>query len=157
VVPLRPIEAHLGERRYSSYSFLTSALEGGELSASRPGRPLPPDKEPPVPTVQEAGWAPQPVWTLRLCINSNYILCQYTIYQYLRIICENNHQLQKIKLNWPTPFRLRFLGYIQTFRLQALSIRFSCAPYSALSFEFDFIKSLEHVLIIYFCSLKLFL
>jgi hypothetical protein len=29
VVPLRPIEAHLGDRRYSSYSFLTSALQGG--------------------------------------------------------------------------------------------------------------------------------
>jgi hypothetical protein len=36
VVPLRPIEALLGDRRYSSYSFLTSALEGGEWSASRP-------------------------------------------------------------------------------------------------------------------------
>jgi hypothetical protein len=66
VVPLRCIEAHLGDRRYSSYSFLTSALEGGEWSASGPGRPLPPGKEPPVPTVQEAGWAPQPVWTQRL-------------------------------------------------------------------------------------------
>jgi hypothetical protein len=51
------------ERRYSSYSFLTSALEGGEWSASRPGRALPPGKEPPVPIVQEVGWAPQPVWT----------------------------------------------------------------------------------------------
>jgi hypothetical protein len=29
VVPLRYIEAHLGDRRYSSYSLLTSALEGG--------------------------------------------------------------------------------------------------------------------------------
>jgi hypothetical protein len=38
-----------GERRYSSYSFLTSALDGGEWSASRPGRTLPPGKEPPVP------------------------------------------------------------------------------------------------------------
>jgi hypothetical protein len=27
---------HLGERRYSSYSFSTSALDGGEWSASRP-------------------------------------------------------------------------------------------------------------------------
>jgi hypothetical protein len=36
VVPLRSIEAHLDERRYSSYCFLTSALEGGEWSASRP-------------------------------------------------------------------------------------------------------------------------
>jgi hypothetical protein len=56
----------LGERRYSSNSFLPSALEGGEWSASRPGRPLPPGKEPPIPTVQEAGWAPQQVWTYRV-------------------------------------------------------------------------------------------
>jgi hypothetical protein len=48
VVPLRSIEAHFGERRYSSYSFLTSALEEGECSSSRPGRTLPPGKEPPV-------------------------------------------------------------------------------------------------------------
>jgi hypothetical protein len=67
VVPLRSIEAHLANSRYSSYcSFLTSALEGGEWSASRPGRALPPGKEPPVPIVQEAGWAPEPVWTQRL-------------------------------------------------------------------------------------------
>jgi hypothetical protein len=49
-----PVTRHwgaLGERRYSSYSFLTSALEGGEWSASRPGRALPPGKEPPVSTV----------------------------------------------------------------------------------------------------------
>jgi hypothetical protein len=38
---------HMGERRYSSYSFLTSALDWGEWSASRPGRALPPGKEPP--------------------------------------------------------------------------------------------------------------
>jgi hypothetical protein len=56
----------LGDRRYSSYSFLTSALEGGEWSASRPVRALPLGKEPPVPIVQEAGWAPEPVWTQRL-------------------------------------------------------------------------------------------
>jgi hypothetical protein len=56
----------LGERRYSSYLFLTSALDGGEWSASRPGRALPPGKEPPVPIGQEAGWAPEPVWTQRL-------------------------------------------------------------------------------------------
>jgi hypothetical protein len=66
VVPLRSIEAHLGERRYSSYSFLTSALEGVEWSASRPSRALTPGKEPPVPIVQEAGWAPEAVWTQRL-------------------------------------------------------------------------------------------
>jgi hypothetical protein len=31
-----------GERRYSSYSFTTSALDGGEWSASRPGRAFTP-------------------------------------------------------------------------------------------------------------------
>jgi hypothetical protein len=66
IVPLRSIDAHLGDRRCSSYSFLTSALQGGEWSASRPGRALPPGKEPPVPIVQEAGWAPEPVWAQRL-------------------------------------------------------------------------------------------
>jgi hypothetical protein len=57
------MEALGGERRYSSYSFTTSALDRGEWSASRPGRALPPGKGPPVPIVQEAGWAPEPVWT----------------------------------------------------------------------------------------------
>jgi hypothetical protein len=51
---------------YSSYKFTTSALDGGESSASRPGRSLPPEKGPPVPIVQEAGWAPEPVWKQRL-------------------------------------------------------------------------------------------
>jgi hypothetical protein len=55
-----------GERRYSSYSFTTSALDRCEWSASRPGRALSPGKGPPVPTGQEAGWAPEPVWTQRI-------------------------------------------------------------------------------------------
>jgi hypothetical protein len=52
-----------GERMYSSYSFTTSALYGGEWSASRPDRALLPGKGPPLPIVQETGWAPEPVWT----------------------------------------------------------------------------------------------
>jgi hypothetical protein len=55
-----------GERRYSSYSFTTSAQDGGECSASRPGRALHPGKVTTVPNLQEAGWAPEPVWTMRL-------------------------------------------------------------------------------------------
>jgi hypothetical protein len=55
-----------GERSYSTYSFSTSALDRGEWSASRPGRALPPVKGPPVPIVQEAGWASEPVWTQRI-------------------------------------------------------------------------------------------
>jgi hypothetical protein len=42
-----------GERRYSSYSFMTSAIDGCEWS--RPDHALPPEKGPPVPIVQEAG------------------------------------------------------------------------------------------------------
>jgi hypothetical protein len=67
MIRLHAMEAlGVGERRYSSYSFLTSALDGGEWSASRLGRALPPGKGPPVPIVQEAGWAPELVWTQRL-------------------------------------------------------------------------------------------
>jgi hypothetical protein len=67
-----------GERIYSSYSLSTLALNGAEWSASRPGRTLAPGKGPPVPIVQEAEWAPEPVWTqmieeksFRLCRESN--------------------------------------------------------------------------------------
>jgi hypothetical protein len=52
-----------GERRSRSYSFLTL---GGEWSASRTGALYPRGKDPPVLIVQEAGWAPEPVWTQRL-------------------------------------------------------------------------------------------
>jgi hypothetical protein len=55
-----------GERKLGSNSLLTSALDVGEWSASRPGRALPPVKEPPVPIVLEAGWAPESVRTQRL-------------------------------------------------------------------------------------------
>jgi hypothetical protein len=41
------------ERRYSSFLFLTSALDGVEWSAPRPDRALALEKEPPVPTL---GW-----------------------------------------------------------------------------------------------------
>ena len=41
---------------------MSTALEGGEGSASRAGRSLLPEKNP-VPIVQEAEWAPGPVWT----------------------------------------------------------------------------------------------
>jgi hypothetical protein len=37
----------LGERTYSSYSFTTSALDGGEWSPSRPGRSFTPGERTP--------------------------------------------------------------------------------------------------------------
>jgi hypothetical protein len=53
----------------------TSVLDGGVWSASLPGRVLPPGKGPPIPIVQEAGWAPEPVWTQRLQEKS-FCLCR---------------------------------------------------------------------------------
>jgi hypothetical protein len=54
-----------GERKYSS-SFLTSTLDAGKWSASRPGHALPLGKGSSVPTGLEAGWASELVWTERL-------------------------------------------------------------------------------------------
>jgi hypothetical protein len=45
----------LWERRYSSYSFTTSALDGGEWSASRPGRAFTPGERTPG-THWTGGW-----------------------------------------------------------------------------------------------------
>jgi hypothetical protein len=53
-VPLRHV-GDKGEWRYSSYSFLTSALDGGEWSASRPGRSLSPEKDPRYPLDSRLG------------------------------------------------------------------------------------------------------
>jgi hypothetical protein len=50
----------LGGEDLQRSSFSTSALEGGEWSASRPGRTLPPGKESLVHIVQEAGLVPEP-------------------------------------------------------------------------------------------------
>jgi hypothetical protein len=50
-----------GESWYSSILSLTSALDEGGWSTPRPGRFTPGND--PVPIVQEAGWAPGPVWT----------------------------------------------------------------------------------------------
>jgi hypothetical protein len=47
------LERAWGERRYSSYSLSTLALDGGEWSSSRSGRTSVPEKGPPVPIVQD--------------------------------------------------------------------------------------------------------
>jgi hypothetical protein len=60
-VPQHTYEAQ-GERRYSSYSFMALALDG--VSCQRHALTVfyLRGKDPPVPIVQEAGWAPEPVW-----------------------------------------------------------------------------------------------
>jgi hypothetical protein len=59
-VPVR-YEGAWVEWNYSSYLFSISALDGDDWSASRPGRDLASRKGPPVPIVQKAGLAPEPV------------------------------------------------------------------------------------------------
>jgi hypothetical protein len=54
-VPLHAIKALGGDRRYSSYSFSTSALDRGEWSASRPGCALAPGKGRPYPLYRRLG------------------------------------------------------------------------------------------------------
>jgi hypothetical protein len=60
-----PMEAQ-GEKMYSSYSFATSAVDGGEWSASRPGRALPTGKGSPTLIVQKDGWPTELAWIQRL-------------------------------------------------------------------------------------------
>jgi hypothetical protein len=59
---------HAGDKggKYTSCSFSTSALDGGEWSASRPRQRFTRGKEHPVPIGKEAGWAPELIWTQRL-------------------------------------------------------------------------------------------
>jgi hypothetical protein len=59
-VPLHAMEA-LGGRGIQLLLIHDLGTTWGEWSASRPGRALPPGKGPPVPIVQDAGWAPEPV------------------------------------------------------------------------------------------------
>jgi hypothetical protein len=60
------MEALGGERRYSSDSLTTSALDGVSGQRHAPAALLLHGKGRLVPIVQEAGWAPEPVWTQRL-------------------------------------------------------------------------------------------
>jgi hypothetical protein len=74
-----------GRGSITPYSFMTSALDGDEWSASRPSHALSPGKDP----GQEAGWVPELIWTQRLrgktlcsCRGSNpgHPVCIRTLY-----------------------------------------------------------------------------
>jgi hypothetical protein len=60
-VLLEAMDGAWEERRFRFYFLIISALEGGEWSASRPGRALPPTH-----ITREAGWQQKLVWTQRL-------------------------------------------------------------------------------------------
>jgi hypothetical protein len=54
------------ERRYSSYSFFSLALEEGEWSAHTPTVLYTPGKGQPIPTAEETVWVPKPVWMQKM-------------------------------------------------------------------------------------------
>jgi hypothetical protein len=56
------MEAIGGEELYSC-SFTTSAIDEVIFQLHAQAALYPRGKTPPLPIVQEAGWAPQPVWT----------------------------------------------------------------------------------------------
>jgi hypothetical protein len=64
-VPLPPCMSQ-GERRYSSYSFLNWAIDGGEWSASRRGRVFTSGKNPQNPLCRGLGGPQSWCWTQRL-------------------------------------------------------------------------------------------
>jgi hypothetical protein len=71
----------------------------GDWSASRPGRALPPGKGLPLPIGQEAGWAPELVWTNRLEEKSFASAGDRTSIQISnKHICELSFKLQFFKI-----------------------------------------------------------
>ena len=60
VLPRTGHEGSAGEKMYSSTLPSTSTLDGGGWSTPQPGRFT--HEKDPVTIVQEAGWAPRPVW-----------------------------------------------------------------------------------------------
>jgi hypothetical protein len=62
VHPIRGHECPEGEYKYRCTLSLTSALYGGGVINATP-RPLCPRQGNPSPIVEEAGWAPEPIWT----------------------------------------------------------------------------------------------
>ena len=79
---------------------MNAALEGGELSAARPGHTLLPRKDP-VPIVQEAGWAPGPVWTGGKSRPTG-----------IRSPDRSTRSQSLYRLNYPTHDRNEYLGYL---------------------------------------------
>jgi hypothetical protein len=65
-VPLHVIEALGGRGVYLLHNLDLGTRRGVSGQRHAPAALLPPGKGPPVPIVQEAGWAPEPVWTKRL-------------------------------------------------------------------------------------------
>jgi hypothetical protein len=99
----------LGREEYSSYSFSNSSLDGGVFSVTPRPHFNPGGKDPPVPTVQEAGWAPGPVWTQRLEEKSFRLYRGSTTVDRSRII-------MKQQVTWPRHLKAMYVVHTLAFR-----------------------------------------
>jgi len=91
-------EGPQGEKRYNCTLFLTSALEGGEESVSRPDRTLPPGKtryplyrrrgEPQARSGQVRKITPPPVFDPRTVqpVGSRMVLCTHLKHSFVKVI-----------------------------------------------------------------------
>jgi hypothetical protein len=110
---------YLGGEEYSSYSFLTLALDGGEWSVSRPGRALVPAEGPPVPIRQETGRAPQPIWAQKL--EKNFFgICQGS-----NLDCLVIQPIARHYTDWDTRLTHYYLPPLYFFR--ARQVQFGCS------------------------------
>jgi hypothetical protein len=107
-----------GGRKYSSYSFLTSAPDWMSGQSHAPAALYPPGKGPPVPTGWEAGWASEPVWTQRLEEKSAGDQTPFV------------HSVVRLYTAWSIPAPLKF---ISTSKYKFVRFLFPICVYNALS------------------------
>jgi hypothetical protein len=99
------------ERRYSSYSFTTSALDGSEWSASRPGRALPPGKGLQVP-IGQRGWV-GPRAGLDTGFKGNILLpCQRS-----NVDCLGVQSVARHYTDWATPAPKTYIPLLVNMRM----------------------------------------
>jgi hypothetical protein len=101
----------LGEKRYSSYSFSTPALDGGEWSTSRPGRALAPGERTP------GTHCTEPVWTQRLEEKSSR-LCRGSNFNCLVV-----QPAARQYTDWATRLTLKVDSHLTTRRQTTLSFK----------------------------------
>jgi hypothetical protein len=102
----------LGGEACTSCSFSTSALHG--VSGQRHAPLYPRGKDPPVHTAQEAGWAPEPIWTemleeksFRLCRGSNLDLSWLSYLPHMYSSYDTETQNKTHRINSHELFSLR--------------------------------------------------
>jgi hypothetical protein len=83
---------------------------------SRPGRTLPSGRRPPVTTVQESGWAPEPVWTQSL-EEKSFRLCRVSNLDRLVVQSIGRHYTVLPEYTTQNPRRVNFIYSVRNLNL----------------------------------------